>query len=77
MAERIFYPDTLRAILAYIEALDAVDERVANEIKADGLPYLGKIHLLDSEGTDYGHLIDEIGGSWSWSVSISGGGEGS
>jgi hypothetical protein len=63
-----YYPDTLRTILVYIEALDAADKRVAEEIKADGLPYLEKIPLKDSEGSDYGHLIDEIGGSWSWQV---------
>lgn len=60
------YPKQMRAIVAYIEALDAAEERIHKEIAEDALPYLDKIQITDADGTDYGELVDEIGGAWSW-----------
>lgn len=62
-----FYPKTIQAIVASIEALNALDTRL-DEIGMgdDGVPYLAVVKLTDRDGTDYGTLRDEIGGSWSW-----------
>lgn len=57
-----FYPDQLRAIVAYLDALDAIGKAHAGEC----VPFPKAVPLTDGYGGDYGHLRDEIGGSWSW-----------
>lgn len=59
-----FYPSHLKAIVAYIDALDAAEAEVMKI--GDELPYPAQIRLTDSADTDYGMLRDEIGGAWSW-----------
>jgi hypothetical protein len=58
-----YYPDALKAIVSYIEALNAVDKTLEG---ADDIPYLAAIPLTDAHQTNYGKLVDEIGGLWSW-----------
>jgi hypothetical protein len=62
------YPDTLKTILIYIEALDEADKKIA-ELKLSSPPYLLEMPITDGDGINWGRLVDEIGGSWSWSPS--------
>lgn len=59
-----FYPETLKAIVTYIEAINEADKKLEG---IDDIPYLKKIGLTDAHQTDYGTLVDELGGLWSWS----------
>lgn len=60
-----YYPDQLRQIAAYCEALDKVEDAASTPIyPANG------IRMVDNDGTFYGMLHDEIGGSWSFSPAV-------
>jgi hypothetical protein len=60
-----YYPEQLRVILLYIEALNEAEEKI-NKINYFYPPYAKSINLTDEGGADFGELRDEIGGSWSW-----------
>ena len=60
------YEDFLRAILLYLEMLNAAERKLIDMGMGSGsLPYLGKIPV-ELEGVIVGHLVDEIGGAWSY-----------
>lgn len=60
------YPDQLRQILAYIEALDAVDKQfIENRPDFPIGPKPIQLHGYEDE-SEWGTLRDEIGGAWSW-----------
>ena len=59
------YPGSLRAILVYLDALDAADKAVS-EIPGDYHPFPREISLTDEGSGDWGMLRDEIGGAWHW-----------
>lgn len=59
-----FYPAQLRAICHYIDALDEAEKRVMG--LGTDLPYPEAIKLTDEGEMDFGKLVDEIGGAWSW-----------
>ncbi len=60
------YPDQLRQILAYIEALDGVDKQlIENRPDYPIGPKRIELHGYEDEA-DWGTLQDEIGGAWSW-----------
>jgi hypothetical protein len=61
-----FYPETIQAVVAAINALNELDKKLDEISTDDGMPYLAAVKLTDSHGTDFGTLRDEIGGSWSW-----------
>jgi hypothetical protein len=58
-----YYPEALKAIIAYLEALNAAEKVVGD---GENLPYPAEIKMTDNYGTDWGVLRDEIGGAWSW-----------
>lgn len=60
-----FYPEQVQAILIYIRHLNAA-EKDTESFEGDCIPFMSAIKLIDRDGTDYGELRDEIGGSWSW-----------
>ena len=58
-----FYPDQLRQIAAYCEALNKVEDTASTSIyPANG------IRMVDNDGGFYGTLNDEIGGAWSFAL---------
>jgi hypothetical protein len=66
-----WYPEQLRIFALVAEKLSELDELIEKEaanLKYPGsTPYLKTGVLLeDSDGTDLGKFVDEIGGSWSW-----------
>lgn len=63
------YDRPLKVIVHYIEALNAAERAITEagfDNEATAMPYPKEIKLTDCDGSDYGVLRDEIGGSWSW-----------
>ena len=62
-----YYPDQMRAVLIMIDGLDRIDKAIGAMPGLPAIPYFkGPIEVVDGDGTGYGELVDEIGGSWSW-----------
>lgn len=59
------YEDFLRALLIYIEGLNAIEKRLAESVDMDrvSIPILGPIPV-ELEGFVVGELRDEAGGAW-------------
>jgi hypothetical protein len=58
------YPEHMRTVLAYIDALNAVEKMIASTEGYDG-------HILlditvNYEDEFFGRIVDEIGGVWSF-----------
>jgi hypothetical protein len=67
----VIYPDTLKAILIYIEALDELEKRMDALTEPGNLitvPYMVGIPLKDGDGVDWGTLQNEDGVGWSWNA---------
>jgi hypothetical protein len=60
-----YYPEHLKAIIAYCEALNAA-EQVIGKIEGGSMPYPKRVPMTNEDETDWGELVDEIGGAWSW-----------
>ncbi len=63
-----WYPEHLKVIVTYIDALNDIEEKL-RDIRAScsyELPFLSSPKLVDGDGGEYGELVDEIGGAWSW-----------
>lgn len=53
------YPEKLRQIADYIDALGKVEDRGGDPVfPQNGIP------VTDNDGTVYGYLFDDIGGEW-------------
>ena len=58
------YPDQLRQIILYIEALDAIDKKMIEDKPDYPIgPKPIQLHGYEDE-SDWGVLRDEIGGAW-------------
>lgn len=68
------YPGQLQAIIVYLEALDRADKDI-HDLSLDSSlgVLLDKVPVLESEGDALlGHLVDEIGGAWSFRATVTG-----
>lgn len=61
------YPDLLKLILRVIEALDALDAEPEGTF---GDFYVGRVPIM-WEGDVVGHVVDEVGGAWSYQAVVS------
>lgn len=68
-----WYPEQLRVFAHIADQLSALDNSVEELIKnfetgyPGPAPYLENgIKLIDSDGSNLGKFVDEIGGAWSW-----------
>lgn len=62
-----FYPEQLRKVVVILDGLNRIDkelDEVQTEVPAE--VYFEKVKLTDSDGSDLGTAVDEIGGAWSW-----------
>lgn len=63
------YEDFLETILTYIKALNTADEEISKRAERAGssitFPEIGNIPV-SLDGQLVGHLVDELGGMWSY-----------
>lgn len=58
------YAESIQAIEIYVKHLNAAEQETS--LLGDDVPYPKRVELTDQYGTDFGTLVDELGGTWSW-----------
>lgn len=62
------YPEQLKQIIAYCEALNTAEEDFQLATIGAGLTIHLAVVVLDEENLMLGRLVDEIGGAWSFEM---------